>query len=208
MNIALFPSECKISETIFCPLSLEEFNTLVAAGLIAKKLRSYRLVFLHREIQVECPVLLEGKRPVGVLFPAFKLPYRPYPCFIYLFAVALCLAGFSMRKAAKQTGKKFGLPRFSHSTVSRVFSVLAANASLLADLCGEDYDEPADQTVSSPDSGALPGRPALLISPRWPEAHKQAAPLLFKALASLLPDPESGILLVYQYFMKYCCLLL
>ena len=82
MNISLVPAECNQGETILCPLSSEEFTMLRKEGLIAKRNRTYRMVLHHLEVQVECPVLLNGNRPAGVILPAFKLPYRPYPCYM------------------------------------------------------------------------------------------------------------------------------
>ena len=200
MNISLVPAQCNIKETTFCPLTPEEFTLLQEAGLISQRKRSYRMVVHHREIQVECPILLDGKRPVGVILPAFKLPYRPYPCYVYLFAVALYLVGNSMRRAAETVQKKFGISGFSHSTISRVFSILVVKADLLATVF-------VDNTVDLPRK-SLPGHPALLERLTWSQKKTQAAFQLFKVLAPLLCKPQLGILLVYRYFMQYCCLLM
>ena len=199
MNITLVPDECNTKETTLCPLTPEEFALLQEAGLVNQK--SYHMVFHHREIQVECPILMNGKRPVGVILPAFKLPYRSYPCYVYLFAVAVYLVGNSMRKAAKIIQKKFGLPGFSHSTISRVFSVLILKADLLASAS-------LDSNIEMPRK-SLPGSPAALFERvTWCPEKRQAAYQLFEVLVPLLCTPQLGILLVYKYFMKYCCLLM
>jgi len=197
MNISLVPAECNKANTIFCPLTAEEFEKFREEGLIDKKKRTYRMVLHHREIQVECPVLMDGNRAVGVVMPAFKLPYRAYPCYVYLYAVALYLTGDSMRKAAGKVRKKFGIPGFSHSTISRTLSILLLKADLLS-------------AVSEPDipGESLPGQPAFLERAAWTQDKKKAAFQLFKSLCPLLASPEAGIWLVYRYFMHYCCFLI
>lgn len=196
MNITLVPAECNKADTIFCPLTTEEFLLLQKEGLIDKKTRSYRMVLYHHEIQVECPVLINGNRKAGVIMPAFKLPYRPYPCYVYLFAVALYLAGDSMRKAAGKVQKKFGIPGFSHSTISRVWTALQPNAGILSNISGGILEKP------------LPGSPALMVRTHWTQDKRHIAALLFGSLSQLLVSPELGTVLAYQYFMRYCRLLI
>jgi len=197
MNISLVPAECNKVNTIFCPLTLEEFTMFRSEGLIDKKKQTYRMVLHHREVQVECPILMVGNRAVGVILPAFKLPYRPYPCYVYLFAIALYLVGISMRKAAGKVQKRFGIPGFSHSTISRTWSILLLKADLLSE-------------VSEPDTPgkSMPGHPVFLERAAWTQEKKQAAFRLFKSLRPLLTSPEEGMLLVYRYFMRYCCFLI
>ncbi len=209
MNITLVQAEYKPFETIFCPFSLEEFEKLRQAGVVAKKKRIYRMVLHYRDIQVECPVQLDGKKPVGIIIPAFKLPYRKYPVFVYLYAVALYLAGESMRKTARKTAEKFGVPKFSHSTVSRTLDALTLKLDELTAICPTESEMPqagagADCAVPT----ALPGQPSLVVRPCWKEARKQAAPHLFSALSSLFSFPESGSKLAYRYFTKFGRLLL
>lgn len=201
-NITRFPFNYKGSDTIFYHLTNEEYCRFKCAGIIAKKLHTYRLVLNFREIQVECPVILRDRHPVAVLLPAFKLPYRPYPFFVYLFAVALYLTGLSMRKAAIITGKKFGILSFSHSTISRAFSRMALNSTMIETLLH-------DETLSDTNTNiALPGNPGCIVSPRWSDTKKKAAPLLFSVLAPILEISFKESLIVYEHFMKYCCLLL
>ena len=183
-----------------CPLTPEEFALLQEAGLVSQRKRSYRMVVHHREIQVDCPILMDGKRPVGAILPAFKLPYRLYPCYVYLFAVALYLVGNSMRKTAITVQKKFGIPGFGHSTISRVLSMLVLKADLLTAV---SLDNNVDLSQKS-----LPGHPALLERMSWSQEKKQASFQLFNVLTPLLCTPPLGIQLVYRYFMKYCCLLM
>ena len=201
MNITLVPTECNKAETIMCPLSSEEFIMLQKEGLIARKSRTYHMTLQHKDIQVECPVLLNDKRSVGVILPAFKLPYRSYPCYVYLFAILLHLMGDSMRRAAVKVQKRFGLSRFSHSTISRSFALLALKADLLAEVSlsnGEDTPTPR----------SFPGRSALMVRSSWSQEIHRAAARIFPILFPLLDRPELGVWLFYRYFMRYCCLLL
>lgn len=207
MNITLVQAEYKPFETIFCPLSPEEFEKLRQAGVVAKKKRIYRMVLHYRDIQVECPVQLDGKKPVGIILPAWKLPYRKYPIFVYLYAVALYLSGESMRTAARKTAKKFGVPKFSHSTVSRTLDALTLKIDELTAIC------PLESELLQARAGAdrvtpAASQPSLVVRPRWIDTRKQAAPHLFNMLASLLSSPEAGSMLAYRYFTKYSRLLL
>jgi hypothetical protein len=102
-----------------------------------------------------------------------------------------------MRKAAVQVQKKFGIPRFSHSTISRTWSILLLKADLLS-------------AVSEADTKgkALPGQPVFMDRTGWAQEKNQAARELFKSLTPLIDHPESGMWLVYRYFMRYCSLLI
>lgn len=209
MNITLIQAEYKPFETIFCPLTPEEFEKLRQAGVVAKKKRLYRMVLHYRDIQVECPVQLDGKKPVGIILPAWKLPYRKYPVFVYLYAVALYLTGESMRTAARETAEKFGVPKFSHSTVSRTLDALTLKIDELAAIFPLESELPqAGEGADCATSTALSRQPSLVVRPRWKEARKQAAPHLFNVLASLFSSPESGSMLAYRYFTQYGRLLL
>lgn len=55
-----------------------------------------------------------------MIWPSFKLPNRPYPLFVYLYAVAWYLSsGESQRETAEKVIHFFGLETFSHSTICR-----------------------------------------------------------------------------------------
>lgn len=211
MNITLVQAEYKPFEIIFCPFSLEEFEELRHAGVVAKKKRNYHMELHYRDIQVECPVQLDGKKPVGIILPAFKLPYRKYPVYVYLYAVVLYLAGESMRKAARKTGEKFGVPKFSHSTVSRTLDALTLKIDELTAIRPLESETPQTPQTSSGTDCALPvvlPQPALVMRPYWKKKRKQAAGHLLCILSSLLSSPESASKLAYRYFAKYGRLLL
>ncbi len=103
-----------------CTFSDEILEKLYASGLKRRKKISYKLYTNNRELQLECPLIKSPDHENIVLWPAFKLPYRKYPVYVYLYAAALYLStDLSMRKVAAKVRKTFGLDKFSHSTVSR-----------------------------------------------------------------------------------------
>ena len=75
-----------------------------------------------------CPMLKlkDGKKVV--VWPSEKLHGRPYPVYVYLYAIAIYLTeDISMRKAVDKTRKKFKLATFCHSTLSRALKKLRQN---------------------------------------------------------------------------------
>ena len=102
---------------VFSADKLQEF---ARQGTIMKKNRQYRLVVHYRQFTIECPVLQMSDGSYQMIWPSFKLPYRPYPVFVYLFAVAWYLSGGESQWAtAERAMHFFGLETFSHTTVGR-----------------------------------------------------------------------------------------
>jgi hypothetical protein len=206
MNISLIMSDFHSSKQILCPLTPEEYETFLTAGLIIKKMRSYRMEFKYINYQVDCPVKVKDNQPIGIIFPAFKLPYRRYPCYVYLFAISLILTGISMRKAAKMTGKKFGIPQFSHSTISRTFALILPKAEQLS-ACFQEEAPCMQQEIIPMHPPELPTFSVPFLSRQYKDEKVKAAATLSVILHPLLQKPEHGIHLVYAYFIKYRCLL-
>ena len=197
MNISLVPTDFKPGKRNFCPLPMEMVNLLKQEGIILNKMWVYRLELNHLDIQIECPVIMnEDKRPICVIMPAFKLPYRRYPGYVYLYAVVIHLMGLSMRKAAVEVRKKFGIEKFSHSTISRVLAALLLNAESLSQICTQEtaYD-PAES-------------PGLAERTTWASEKKKSAQKLLSSLSVVLSTPEAGTMIIYRYFMHYCQFLL
>lgn len=194
MNITLVPTNYKAGERNSHPLSMAELALLKREGVISKKMRVYRLEVNHLDVQIECPVIVdEDKRPVCVIMPAFKLPYRRYPGYVYLYAVALYLTGHSMRKAADEVRKKFGIKKFSHSTVSRTFAALQLNVESLSQVCSQE-----DARYDPPESPSLAERTV------WDSRKRESTRELLRSLAAVLSMPEAGAMIIYRYFMRYC----
>lgn len=100
--------------------SEEELQEFLSLGAMIKKKKQYFMVLHYLTITIECPVLLMKDGTYRIIWPSFKLPNRPYPVFVYLYAAALYLSsGESMRKTAEKVIKFFGLETFSHTTISR-----------------------------------------------------------------------------------------
>jgi hypothetical protein len=88
-----------------------------------KSERSYKIEYQHKEYTIICLVFRnygQDSKPI-VIIPEFLIPRRPYPVYVYLYAIYL----YSMspekgqRWAAGETRKYFGLNTFSHTTLGR-----------------------------------------------------------------------------------------
>ncbi|MEW6066123.1 hypothetical protein P378_20845 [Desulforamulus profundi] len=83
------------------------------------------MILHYRQITIECPILLMDDGSYRIIWPSFKLPNRPYPVFVYLYAAARYLSsGESMRVTAQKVINFFGLETFSHTTISRFLQKL------------------------------------------------------------------------------------
>jgi len=103
---------------VFSDEDLQEF---LAQGTVTKRKKQYVMIIHHRQITIECPILKLNDGSYQVIWPSFKLPNRPYPVFVYLFAATLYLSSNnSMRLTAQKVIKTFGLATFSHTTISRL----------------------------------------------------------------------------------------
>jgi len=90
-----------------------------------------------------------------VLWPSIKLPFRKYPVYVYVYAVALYLTSqMSMRETAIKVSQKFGLQSFSHSTISRTLKKLSIKVDDLLIILNSN--------LSPPDSS-----PALINRNHW-----------------------------------------
>jgi len=85
--------------------------------------RSYKIKERYKEYMVICPEYrndAEGLEPI-VIIPEFHIPGRPYPVYIYLYAIDLYSSNLKkgQRWAAQETRKYFGLATFAHTTLGR-----------------------------------------------------------------------------------------
>ncbi len=98
----------------------EELQEYLYLGAVIKKNKQYFMVLHYHMITIECPILLMDDGTYRIVWPSFRLPNRPYPIFVYLYAAALYLSsGESMRDTAQRVIRVFGLETFSHTTISR-----------------------------------------------------------------------------------------
>jgi hypothetical protein len=124
LNIILIEAKFNISETKLCTFSKDDLKIKEAEGFVFIEKRVYQLEMDNSKCQVECPVIMNADKLAEIMMPAFKSPYRRYPTYVYIYAVVRHLSGLGMRKTAKEVGKKFGILKFSHSTISRILKLL------------------------------------------------------------------------------------
>jgi hypothetical protein len=85
--------------------------------------RSYRIKEQYKEYTVICLEFrndTDGAEPI-VIIPEFLVPGRPYPLYVYLYAIDLYSSdpGRSQRSVAEEIRKFFGLATFAHTTLGR-----------------------------------------------------------------------------------------
>lgn len=127
--------DCEINtfeNNFYCGIDQAVIKKLNENGFGTNRYIQYRFHVNRRILTLLCPVLDIGNgRCTVVLWPSGKLPFRSYPVHVYLYAIAIYLAGnISMREAAAKTRRKFHLEKFSHSTVSRTLKKLSENDAL------------------------------------------------------------------------------
>lgn len=122
--------KCKINtdeDKIYGYLDNVALSSLNINEYFHEKLLYYKF-FIEKMLTLICPILKLKDGEKVVVWPSEKLPGRPYPIYVYLYAVATYLTeDISMRKAAEKTRKKFKLVTFSHSTLSRALKKLRQN---------------------------------------------------------------------------------
>jgi hypothetical protein len=162
----------------------EELEELKSLNLIHSKKKTYRFELNNKRYSLDCPLKLVNGEVLGVYLPAEKSPYRPYPCYVYLYAVFLYLNADSMRSAAKKTGKRFGIPKFSHSTISRVLRKILSHLEDLQNL----------QIVSTKANTSMD--------------QSNSYTILKEILSRISEDIESMTHIIYEFFKKYQKLLI
>jgi hypothetical protein len=91
--------------------------------------RSYKLNCHHKEYTILCPEFRKGGSLHIVIIPEFLIPRRPYPVYVYLYAIDLYSANpeKGQRWAAEATRQYFGLESFAHTTLGRALKALVFN---------------------------------------------------------------------------------
>ena len=158
-------------------------------GLITTKNRIYQFTINYQQYQIICPVKMENGVAVGVYLLAFKSPYRPYPCDVYLVSVALYLSGLSMRESAKITGKKFGISKYCHSTISRALKVLLNKVEELSTIhldIEKESREARPREKNSKKKLSSPGKPAGVSRNKEDTLNKENKRILEEILTPLV----------------------
>lgn len=196
MIVTLINDKINIKITDFvCTFSSDELDEMLSNGLIRRKNVSYKLFINNKELLLKCPMLKSLTDQNIVLWPSFKLPFRKYPIYIYLYSIALYLSSkMSMRDVAAHVKNKFGLDKFSHSTISRTLKKLSNIVDLILDIL------PANNQVNS----------GLILKPTdrksWDTTHKEKYYSLLQVLLPVLDIrqvQDYSCLLNYKYFKKY-----
>jgi hypothetical protein len=85
--------------------------------------RSYKVKDRHKEYTVICPEYRSRNKDAEaiVIVPELLIPGRPYPVYVYLYAIDLYSSApdKGQRWAAAETRKRFGLATFDHTTLGR-----------------------------------------------------------------------------------------
>lgn len=170
--------------------SEEELKGFIDQGAVVKKNKQYRLVIHHRQFMIECPILLMDDGSYRMIWPSFLLPNRPYPGFVYLFALAIYLSSaLSQRGAADKTRNFFGLATFSHSTICRFLPRFFPILPYLVQYGAQILNDWGAGT-----STAVPKK-------HWEKAQHEQAQKLFKYIEpALRSPPEFGDWLAYRHF--------
>jgi hypothetical protein len=171
--------------------SSEEVQEFARQGAITKRNRQYRVVVHYRQFTIECPVLQMGDGNYQVIWPSFKLPYRPYPVFVYLYAAAWYLSsGDSQRAAAEKVMHFFGLETFSHTTVGRFLRRLYQILPYLL-----KYGAQVMSTWDVTASRVIPRK-------HWDKSRCSAAEQLIRLIDPVLRSPpEFGSWFAYVYWV-------
>jgi len=135
---------------VYKVISPMEEQACLAEGLRVDE-RAYKLDCGQIDIQVDCVEIREQEntnKESYLVVPEFLIPGRPYPIYIYLYAiVTYCFNPWmGQREAAKRTRERFGLETFSHTTLGRALKKLEK-------LIKEYEKEPESKTglVEAPD---------------------------------------------------------
>ena len=177
--------------------STEELQEFIKQGTVIKKNKQYLLIIHHRQFILQCPILRMNDGGYQLIWPSFKLPNRPYPVFVYLYAVDWYLtSGESMRSTAQKVIHFFGLSTFSHSTLCRFLPKLYPILPILIKYGTQIVND--WRATTSP------------VVPRnhWDNQQFVLAEQLNGLLApALRAPPEFGSWLAYQYWTETGCFL-
>jgi hypothetical protein len=116
--------------------------------------RAYKLQCERATYEIHCPeVHVENRN--ALIVPSFMVPGRPYPIYVYIYAVGFYIANPDMgqREAARQTKEYFGLETFSHTTLGRAMKKIEL---LIHDEANEPDEAVIEIETQQPDSKRFP----------------------------------------------------
>jgi hypothetical protein len=177
--------------------------------------RSYKVRGHHREYIVTCPEFRNEGETI-VIIPDFLVPGRPYPVYVYLYAIDRYSSnpGMGQREAARQTRVQFGLGSFAHTTLGRALKAFAAKNEAATDTSGFEAARPNGKGPAAPFEAASQegGRAAAAAFPSARQTaprRRQAAQILGGQAPPGQQEPAGRYLkLVWEAFRRNRRLLL
>jgi hypothetical protein len=159
--------------------------------------RSYKIKYQHKEYTVICLEFRDDKKggePIMII-PEFLVPGRPYPIYVYLYAIDLYSGApaAGQRWAAEETRKYFGLVSFAHTTLGRALKTFVRNIeetekaseNTCAKAAGDDENKSESQKANTEqcDEAKRPGFPKVQSTEAL---RKRAAQFLRGMLAGVV----------------------
>jgi len=181
---------------------------LSSQGFLLKKTITYKLSVNNYERNLICPLIRTESGNVTVIWPAFKLPFRKYPAYVYLYAVILYLSSdLSMRKVCTKVRKTFGIDGFCHSTLSRTLKKLSLEAEKLEDIANPQSNTASNSIEANPRSERQNSFIRKHFSATRNEAHQKLQIILTSILNLSQTIPLSNQLNM-RFYKKYAVFLL
>jgi len=149
--------------------------------------RSQKISYMHRSVAVIYPQISKPAANIKIsLLPWFMLPSRPYPVFVYIYAVWHYHSAEkkSQKETAAATGKLFGIRSFNKSTVSRSIKIMEN----IIDLAGIDKPLAVDEPKLPSDSELFEHIPKILNGFTTIEEIKEQ----YGEAVKRLPTPING----------------
>jgi len=159
--------ENNVEENTFCSNSIVLTVNQNITGILKKKNykrrgRRKKLQMDGKDYTVRAYVVRKDTGPCIRIIPDMVSPHRPYPIYVYLFAIAIyvLIPKMSQREAARITGQRFKIAKFSASTVCRAIKKIEQKKYELEKLfisvpdeqpCGDDADS-AETALSGLDT--------------------------------------------------------
>jgi hypothetical protein len=111
--------------------------------------RIYKIKYQYKEYSIICPEYrsINKSDETIVIIPEFLIPMRPYPVYVYLYAIDMYSSNpeLGQRKVSEMTRKKFGLSHFAHTTLGRALkafvSIIEESEKTSERSCDENMSE-------------------------------------------------------------------
>lgn len=86
----------------------------------------FKLQCGRREYYIHCPLVKGENGNIALVVPSFMLPNRPYPVYVYIYAILLYCENLEMgqREVARKTKEYFDMETFDHSTLCRAMKAI------------------------------------------------------------------------------------